>query len=95
MRVCAAWADAQDMLILRFGDQMNNVAVTDGDKVAAEQTLGYHVDYCPINDLMVYYRAVDDADTKALVEQYWENRERKLIPKFGIRLRLKSLCAAC
>ena len=34
-RVCAAWADAQDMLIIRFGDQMNNVAVTDGDKVAA------------------------------------------------------------
>ena len=32
MRVCAAWADSQDMLILRFGDQMNNVAVTDGDK---------------------------------------------------------------
>ena len=43
-RVCAAWADAQDMLIIRFGDQMNNVAVTDGDKVAAEQVLGYHVD---------------------------------------------------
>ena len=36
MRVCAAWADAQDMLIIRFGDQMNNVAVTDGDKVEAE-----------------------------------------------------------
>ena len=34
-------------------------------------TLGYHVDYCPINDLMVYYRAVEDDDTKALVEKYW------------------------
>ena len=45
MRVCAAWADSQDMLILRFGDQMNNVAVTDGDKVEAEQRMGYHVDY--------------------------------------------------
>ena len=44
MRVCAAWADAQDMLIIRFGDQMNNVAVTDGDKVEAEQRMGYHVD---------------------------------------------------
>jgi L-arabinose isomerase len=33
-RVCAAWADAQDMLIIRFGDQMNNVSVTDGDKVS-------------------------------------------------------------
>lgn len=47
MRVAAAWADAQDMLIIRFGDQMNNVAVTDGDKVSAEQVLGYHVDYYP------------------------------------------------
>ena len=47
LRVAAAWADAQDMLIIRFGDQMNNVAVTDGDKVSAEQVLGYHVDYYP------------------------------------------------
>ena len=71
MRVAAAWADAQDMLILRFGDQMNNVAVTDGDKVAAEQVLGYHVDYCPVNDLMKYYHAVEDADTGALVAEYF------------------------
>jgi L-arabinose isomerase len=72
MRVAAAWADAQDMLIVRFGDQMNNVAVTDGDKVAAEQTLGYHVDYCPVNDLMKYYHAVEDADTQALVATYFK-----------------------
>lgn len=71
MRVCAGWADSQDMLILRFGDQMNNVAVTDGDKVAAEQVLGYHVDYCPVNDLMEYYKAVSDEDTKALVAEYF------------------------
>ena len=45
---------------------MNNVAVTDGDKVSAEQVLGYHVDYYPINDVMTYYNAVDDADVKAL-----------------------------
>ena len=71
MRVSAAWADAQDMLIVRFGDQMNNVAVTDGDKVEAEIRLGYHVDYCPVNDLMEYYTAVTDADVKALVQQYF------------------------
>ena len=39
MRVCAAWADAQDMLIIRFGDQMNNVAVTDGDRGRAAHGL--------------------------------------------------------
>ncbi len=72
MRVAAAWADAQDMLIVRFGDQMNNVAVTDGDKVAAEQVLGYHVDYCPVNDLMKYYHAVKDEDVKELVAVYFK-----------------------
>ena len=72
MRVCAAWADSQDMLIIRFGDQMNNVAVTDGDKVAAEQCLGYHVDYYPINDVMPYYNAVTDEEAKALVAEYFK-----------------------
>lgn len=71
MRVSAAWADAQDMLIIRFGDQMNNVAVTDGDKVDAEIRLGYHVDYCPVNNLMEYYKTVSDADVKALVKEYF------------------------
>ncbi|MGN0028770.1 MAG: L-arabinose isomerase [Marinilabiliaceae bacterium] len=69
-RVAAAWADAQDMLIIRFGDQMNNVAVTDGDKVSAEQVLGYHVDYCPVSELMEHFKAVPDADVDALFATY-------------------------
>ena len=69
-RVAAAWADAQDMRILRFGDQMNNVAVTDGDKVEAELRLGYHVDYIAFSDLMPYFDAVADADVDALVAEY-------------------------
>ena len=72
MRVCAGWADSQDMLILRFGDQMNNVAVTDGDKVEAEQRLGYHEDYCPVNDLMEYYKKATDEEVKALVDTYFK-----------------------
>ena len=70
-RVAAAWADSQDMLILRFGDQMNNVAVTDGDKVAAEQVLGYHVDYMPFSDVMPYFDSVKDEDVNALVAEYF------------------------
>ena len=69
-RVAAAWADAQDLLVIRFGDQMNNVAVTDGDKVAAEMQLGYHVDYCPVSELMTYFKAVKDEDVDKLVEVY-------------------------
>ena len=71
MRVCAAWADSQDMLILRFGDQMNNVAVTDGDKVEAEQRMGYHVDYCPVSELMSYHKEVKDEEVEALVKTYF------------------------
>lgn len=71
-RVAAAWADSQDMLILRFGDQMNNVAVTDGDKVEAEQRLGYHVDYTPVSELMEYFKKVADADVDALVATYFK-----------------------
>ena len=70
-RVAAAWADAQDCRIIRFGDQMNNVAVTDGDKVEAEIRLGYHVDYMPFSEVMPYFDAVADAEVDALVEEYF------------------------
>ena len=70
-RVAAAWADSQDMLILRFGDQMNNVAVTDGDKVEAEQRLGYHVDYCPVSELMEYHKKIKDENVSDLVAEYF------------------------
>ena len=72
-RVAAAWADAQDMTIVRFGDQMNNVAVTDGDKVAAEQVMGYHVDYCPFSEVMKYFNEVKDEDVDALVNVYFSD----------------------
>src|SRR5690554_3943476 len=70
MRVAAAWADAQDLRIIRFGDQMNNVAVTDGDKVDAELQLGYHVDYFPIADLVAVRSEVSADEVAALVKQY-------------------------
>jgi L-arabinose isomerase len=70
MRVAAAWADAQDMRIIRFGDQMNNVAVTDGDKVEAELKLGYHVDYYPIADLVAVQDKVTDSEVADLMKVY-------------------------
>ena len=69
-RVCAGWADSQDMLIIRFGDNMNNVAVTDGDKVEAEIRLGYHVDNAPIATLVPYVEAVTEAEIDATVAEY-------------------------
>lgn len=70
-RVCAGVADAQDCLIIRFGDQMNNVAVTDGDKVAFEQVLGYHVDYVQFSTVLQYFDQIKDADVDTLVQDVY------------------------
>ena len=70
MRVCAAWADAQSMRILRFGDNMNNVAVTDGDRVEAEMKFGYHVDYYPVGDLAIEVARTTDTEIDSLVGEY-------------------------
>lgn len=70
MRVCAGWSDSQNMVIIRFGDNMNNVAVTDGDKVEAEIRLGYHVDNAPIAKLAPYIDQVTEAEIDALVGLY-------------------------
>ncbi|MDR2809771.1 MAG: L-arabinose isomerase [Tannerellaceae bacterium] len=70
MRVCAAWADAQDMILVRFGDNMNQVAVTDGDRLEAELRLGYHVDYYGIGDLAEVQKTVTEANIDSLVDEY-------------------------
>ena len=69
-RVAAGVADAHNVRCLMFGMNMNNVAVTDGDRVEFEQRLGYHVDYYPVSSLMEYYKKVTDAEADALVEEY-------------------------
>ncbi len=69
-RVCAGVADAHNVRCLMFGMNMNNVAVTDGDRVEFEQRLGYHVDYYPVSSLMEYFKKVTDAEVEALVEEY-------------------------
>jgi L-arabinose isomerase len=68
--VAAGVADARQVRCLMFGMNMNNVAVTDGDRVEFEQRLGYHVDYYPVSSLMEYWRKVTDAEVDTLVEEY-------------------------
>ncbi len=69
-RACAGIADAHNVRCLMFGMNMNNVAVTDGDRVEFEQRLGYHVDYYPVSSLMEYWKKVTTAEVDALVEEY-------------------------
>ena len=69
-RVAVGVADSRNVRCLMFGMNMNNVAVTDGDRVEFEQRLGYHVDYYPVSSLMDYFKKVTDAEADALVEEY-------------------------
>ena len=69
-RVAAGAADAKEVRCLMFGMNMNNVAVTDGDRVEFEQRMGYHVDYYPVSSLMEYFKKVTDAEADELVEEY-------------------------
>ena len=69
-RVAVGVADAHNVRCLMFGMNMNNVAVTDGDRVEFEQRLGYHVDYYPVSSLMDYFKKVTDEEADELVEEY-------------------------
>jgi L-arabinose isomerase len=64
-RAAAAWADWQGAKIARFGDNMRDVAVTEGDKVQAQIQLGYDVYGYGVGDLV---KAVNDA-TSADIDQ--------------------------
>jgi L-arabinose isomerase len=72
MRVAAAWHDWQGAAFARFGDNMRFVAVTEGDKVAAEARFGYSVNGYGIGDLAERIDAASDARVNALCVEYQE-----------------------
>ena len=51
-RAAAAWHDWQGAKFCRFGDNMREVAVTEGDKVAAQMQFGYSVNGYGVGDLV-------------------------------------------
>jgi L-arabinose isomerase len=72
MRAACAWYDAQGARIARIGDNMREVAVTEGDKVEAQIRLGYAVNGYGVGDLVQYVDAVTDTQINALVAEYGE-----------------------
>ena len=58
------------MRVARFGDNMRNVAVTEGDKVEAERRFGVSVNTWGVNDLVAVVDEVADVDVDALVAEY-------------------------
>ncbi len=63
--------ESSHIRVCRFGDNMNNVAVTEGDKVEAQIKFGWEIDHYNVNDLVEYVDAVSAADTKAITDEYY------------------------
>ncbi len=72
LRAAAAWQDAQGAKIARFGDNMREVAVTEGDKVDAQLRLGYAVNGYGVGELVTYVEKVTDAEIEKLNAEYLE-----------------------
>jgi L-arabinose isomerase len=69
-RAACAWHDAQGARIARFGDNMRQVAVTDGDKVEAQMQFGYQVNGYGVGELVRSVNEVPEGDVDDLVAEY-------------------------
>ena len=69
-RAAYAWDDSQGMRVARFGDNMREVAVTEGDKVEAQIRFGYSVSGFGVGDLVKFIGKVTDAEIDKLLNEY-------------------------
>ncbi|MFD2611752.1 L-arabinose isomerase [Paenibacillus gansuensis] len=70
MRTAAAFAESRSLKVARFGDNMRQVAVTEGDKVEAQIRFGWSVNGYGVGDLVQRVEAVSDADLNRLMDEY-------------------------
>lgn len=71
-RAAAGISEARSLRMVRFGDNMRNVAVTEGDKTEAEIVFGTSVNTWGVNDLVAAVEEVKDPDVDELIEEYQE-----------------------
>ena len=65
---------AHRLRIARFGDNMREVAVTEGDKVEAQARLGYSVNGYGVGDLLCAINQISDSETEDLVADKFSAR---------------------
>ncbi|WP_027092322.1 L-arabinose isomerase [Cohnella thermotolerans] len=71
-RTAVAWNESRTLKVVRFGDNMRQVAVTEGDKVEAQIKFGWSVNTHGVGDLVAYVNAVSDAEVERLLGEYAE-----------------------
>lgn len=71
-RAATGWNEMQNLKMVRFGDNMRNVAVTEGDKTEAEVRFGVSVNTWSVNDLVAEIETVGEDTVDQLVAEYQE-----------------------
>ncbi len=70
IRAAAALKDIRGAKVVRFGDNMRDVAVTEGDKVAAQITFGFDVYGYGVGDLVAGIKQVGERRIDVLIQEY-------------------------
>ena len=74
-RVVLGWDELHHLKVARIGDNMREVAVTEGDKVAAQMRFGFSVNGFDSSDIVEHINKVSDADLNKLLAVYEESYE--------------------
>lgn len=75
MRAALGYNESQNLKICRFGDNMRNVAVTEGDKVEALKVFGWHVDYHGVGELVKSMNNLEESEVDTVFNSYKERYE--------------------
>jgi L-arabinose isomerase len=70
VRAAIGWHVSQRLAVARFGDNMRDVAVTDGDRVEAQRRFGWSIQTYGVNDLVALIDEVPASAVDVLVETY-------------------------
>lgn len=72
MRSAVGYAESKSLKVVRFGDNMRQVAVTEGDKVGVQMQLGWQVNTWAVGDLVEEMNKVTEAEIDSLIAEYNE-----------------------
>jgi len=69
-RVVLGWDELQHLKVARIGDNMRNVAVTEGDKVAAEMKFGMAVNGYDSSEVVAHIDKISEEKINELLKKY-------------------------
>ncbi|MCL6457751.1 MAG: L-arabinose isomerase [Gorillibacterium sp.] len=72
MNTAFAYTEGKNLKVARFGDNMREVAVTEGDKVEAQIKFGWSINGYGVGDLVQRVNDVSEAQVKQLLDEYTE-----------------------